>query len=70
MKSWKTTAASISSLLVLIGSTVKQLVDGDTSTNPDWNLVLPLFLASLVGLFSRDNDKTSEQVGIKGPQIR
>ncbi len=62
-KSWKTTSAAIGGLIVLIGTVIKQLSDGDPSTNPDWNVVIPLAITSLVGIFARDNDKTSEQVG-------
>ncbi len=61
--SWKTSTASISGLVVLVAATLKQLTDGDVNTNPDWNIVVPLFITSLTGIFARDNDKSSEQVG-------
>lgn len=62
MKSWKTTTAGIGALLTTLGTTLNQLFDGNPATNPDWNLVLPLILTSLVGIFARDNKVTSEQV--------
>jgi hypothetical protein len=65
MKSWKTSVAGGSALLVIISTTVKQLTDGDPNTNPDWNVVIPLLFTGLIGLFSRDNDKTSEDLGLK-----
>lgn len=64
-KSWKTTGAGLASLVTLIATTAKQLLDGDVSTNPDWNLVLPLIFTSIVGLFARDKNVTSEQQGAK-----
>lgn len=65
MKSWKTTTAAISALVVLVGTVVKQLTDGDPTTVPDYNVVIPLIFTSLIGLFSRDNDVSSEEAGIK-----
>jgi len=63
MKSWKTTAAGVGGLLTTIGSVLNQLFDGNPATNPDWNLVLPIILTSLIGIFARDNGVSSEQVG-------
>ena len=63
MKSWKTSTAAIAGLVALVASVAKQLTDGDPVTNPDWSVVVPLFITSLTGIFARDNDKTSEQVG-------
>ncbi len=63
MTSWKTSTVSVSTLVVALGGVVKQLFDGDPSTNPDWNVVVPLIIATLTGFFARDNDKTSEDVG-------
>lgn len=65
MKSWKTTTAAISALVVLVGTVIKQLTDGDPTTVPDYNVVIPLIFTSLIGLFSRDNDVSSEEAGIK-----
>ena len=61
--SWKTTGAGLGALLALVGTTLNQLLDGNPATNPDFNYVLPLFFTSLTGLFARDNNKSSEQVG-------
>ena len=62
MKSWKTTAAGVGGLLTAIGSALNQLFDGNPATNPDWNLLLPVILTALIGIFARDNNVTSEQV--------
>ncbi len=63
MKSWKTSLAGVGALLTTVGTTLNQLFDGNAATNPDWNLVLPLVCTSLIGLFARDNNVTSEQAG-------
>lgn len=64
-KSWRTTAAGAGALITVLGATLNQMFDGDPATNPDWNMVLPLTFAGLVGLFSRDNKVSSEDAGIK-----
>lgn len=68
MKSWKTSAAGWGALLTTIGTTLNQLFDGNPSTNPDWNYVLPLVFASLTGIFARDNNVTSEQANAPKPE--
>jgi hypothetical protein len=67
MKSWKTTAAGIGGLMTAIGSALNQLFDGNPATNPDWNLLLPIIFTSLIGIFARDNNVTSEQAGANDP---
>lgn len=62
MKSWKTTAAGVGGILTVIGTALNQMFDGNPATNPDWNLLLPIILTSLIGIFARDNNVTSEQV--------
>jgi hypothetical protein len=64
-RSWKTTGAGLAGLVTLIATTVKQLLDGDPTTNPDWNVVIPLVFTSIIGLFARDKNVTSEQQGVK-----
>lgn len=64
-KSWKTTGLGIAGLVSLISITAKQLLDGDATTNPDWNSTLPILFSSLIGLFARDKDVSSEQQGVK-----
>lgn len=62
MKSWKTTAAGVGTLLATAGTTLNQLTDGNSATNPDWNIVLPLLFSGLIGLFARDNNVPSEAI--------
>ncbi len=61
MKSWKTTVAGVGGLLTALGSILNQLFDGNPATNPDWNVMLPVLFASIIGIFARDNNVTSEQ---------
>jgi hypothetical protein len=63
MTSWRTTAAAVSGLLVLVFTALGALIDGDPTTQPDWN---PIFVmaAPLVGLiFARDNKVSSKEAG-------
>lgn len=70
MKSWKTTAAGVGGLMTTLGSILNQLFDGNPATNPDWNLVLPILMTSLIGLFARDNGVSSEQAGAVKPEVK
>ena len=56
MSSWKTTTLGASALLIIIGNVLHQLLDGDPATNPDWNMVIPTFIAATVGLFAKDHN--------------
>ena len=52
-------------IISMVALAVQQLTDGDPSTQPDWNLIIPnLFLAAGV-IFSRAKKATSEDVGAK-----
>lgn len=63
--SWKTTVFGAGGLGTAIWNIASMLLDGDPSTNPDWGVYLPLIFAAGVGLFARDNDKSSQDVGIR-----
>lgn len=65
MKSWKTTACGILTIIAAVSPALKAMIDGDHATNPDWSLVAPLVTAGIAAIFARDNDKTSENVGAK-----
>lgn len=62
-KSWKTTVAGSAALFVSLGAILNDYLDNDPATNPDWRVQLPIVALGLVGLFARDNDKSSEDVG-------
>lgn len=63
-KSWKTTAAAITAIIVAIGSmVVEPLLDNDPETKPDWQACVSIVVAASIGFWTRDDDKSSEQVG-------
>ncbi len=66
MKSWKTTVCGILTVLAAAITLVAvPLLDEDPATPANWG-AFGASLAAAVGLlFSRDNDKSSEDVGIK-----
>lgn len=59
-KSWKTTAVAFILAVNATLSAVGALLDSDAATNPDWNLVVALYVAAFGMLFARDADKTSK----------
>lgn len=63
MKSWKTTAAGVLSLVALICSAVSALLDSDPETNPDWNSVATAAVAVGV-MVARDNNVSSKELGL------
>jgi uncharacterized membrane protein YhiD involved in acid resistance len=65
MKSWKTTTAGIGAILVAIGSALAAHFDGDASTVADWGAVIAAVIAGVGLLAARDNDKSSQDVGIR-----
>ena len=63
--SWKTTLLAVLAALVLILTEIKDLLDSNPETVFEWENFWTLGVIVLIGLFSRDSDKTSEDVGIK-----
>ncbi len=64
-KSWKTTLAGLSGFFAALGIALRDHYDGNPATIPNWDMVILAGSSFLVGLFARDNDKSSEQVGAK-----
>ncbi len=67
-KSWKTTVCGILGLVALVAYIGIALLDGDPRTNVDLEVIagaLAVAFPSLGNVFSRDNDKSSEDVGAK-----
>lgn len=62
IKSWKTTTLGVIGIIVVIANVAKALLENEPV---DWGLVIPAVTAGLTGLFARDNNKSSESVGIK-----
>lgn len=66
MKSWKTTLAGLMTLLSALFTLVLiPMTDNDPGTAPNWAAFLPITLTGFTGLFARDSDKSSEDMGIK-----
>ena len=65
--SWKTTVVGIlAAVAAAITLIVVPLLDGDPATVPAWGEAIPIILAALgIGALARDNDKSSESVGVK-----
>lgn len=61
--SWKTTTAGLAAVLAVVADALTKLSDADPATNPDWNIVVAVVASAAIGLFARDNDKSSESVG-------
>ena len=63
--SWKTTVFGAGGIFVIVANVASILLDGDPNTNPDWGVTFAALMPSIAALFARDNNKTSEDVGIK-----
>lgn len=61
-RSWKTTAAGVGSLLTAAGMLIQGLASGG---DVDYKTIIPAVLAGLGLLFARDDNRSSEDVGIK-----
>lgn len=58
--SWKSTFAAIGTILALWGPAIQLMFDGDASTSPDWNIIIPGTLASIGLIVTKDADKSTE----------
>lgn len=65
LKSKNTTVLGIGALLVLAGSVITSLFDGDPNTAVDWTLVIPGVMTAVSSIFARDANKSSEASGAK-----
>jgi len=65
MKSSKTTVAGVLAAALVIGQQILNGIDGIDETTMSWN-VIAAQIAILYGfIMARDNDKSSDQVGVK-----
>ena len=64
-KSWKTSMAGISVILIAVGGAIKSLTDNDPTTTIDIAALSAAFLAGFGLLFARDDNKSSKTIGIK-----
>lgn len=64
-KSWKTTVSGICAILAAVATAVSATFDNDPSTVANWTEVAAVASVGFGLLFARDNNVSSEQVGIK-----
>lgn len=64
MRSWKTSATGIATILAAVATAAKALFDNDPTTNPDWPLAIAAVTSGLGLIFARDANVTSEQQGL------
>lgn len=64
-RSWKTTAAGIGTILAAIGTVLMGLDKPDGLGGLDWAAISAMLLSGVGLLMARDNDKSSEDAGIK-----
>lgn len=62
MKSWKTTTAGIGAILSALSLIAKSIHDGDYS---QFGVAITGVLSGIGLLMARDNDKSSEDIGVK-----
>jgi hypothetical protein len=63
--SWKTTAAGVAGIVGLLMMAFQAQFDEDPKTVAEWWMIVPVVISQIGLLFARDNDKSSEQVGVK-----
>jgi len=63
--SWKTTAAGLAAFIGTLAVQLSNLWDSDPLTVADWGLVAGAAAVAIGLIFSRDNDKSSEDAGLK-----
>jgi hypothetical protein len=65
LASWRTTLAACILAVDAILHAVSALLDGDATTNPDWNTVIVVLVAALGLLFARDANVSSQESGVR-----
>lgn len=65
--SWKTTSAGAAMILGVLVHLVFA-IKNDTLTEADVTIQIPIFLGGIGLMFSRDADKTSEQMGLNNTE--
>ena len=57
-RSWKTTLAGLSAIIVAVLSAINLLIDGNPSTNPDWGVTVSAVIAGIGLIFGKDYNVT------------
>ena len=64
-KSWKTSGTGLAVILIAVGTAITSITDNDPTTTIDIGSLVAACLAGFGLLFARDNNKSSEQIGVK-----
>lgn len=62
MKSWRTTIAGVSSILIAVGGILAAISHG---APPDWTAAIAAIVSGIGLIVARDNGVTSESAGAK-----
>lgn len=65
MKSWKTTGLGVAMILGSVAFAATALLDNDPTTVVDFKILYASIMAGFGLIAARDNNKTSEDVGVK-----
>jgi hypothetical protein len=65
MKSWKTTAIGVLGILVVVCNAALKILNGQPIGQSDLAMITAVAIPNIGLLFSRDNDKSSKDVGVK-----
>jgi len=64
-KSWKTSGTGLAVILIAVGTAITSITDNDPTTTIDIGSLVAALLAGFGLLFARDNNKSSEEIGVK-----
>lgn len=65
MKSWRTTALGVITILSAVLGACKASIDGDPTTNVDFQILVAAITAGWGLIVARDNQVSSENAGAK-----
>ena len=65
LKSWHTTAVGVIGGLLIALPQIQNLLDSDPETAFVWSVFVTGLTAMGIGIFAKDGDKSSEDVGVK-----
>lgn len=61
--SWRTSALGIVAIAIAVLGAIKAMLDGDPSTNVNWETTGSAISAGWAAIMARDNKVTSEEAG-------
>lgn len=62
----KTTLAAVFGAVAVIAGQLQALLDDDPATVCDWNVIVLGGIIVLIGLFAKDGDKSTAELGLSG----